>query len=693
MTWAERARGTAAPQVSLDVPPELALDDVSVSQSQRRPPTTKDALSRATDLDPKEKDQLRLHVQLQRKALRIEKEKELESFRHEQMLKRWESGNTAKPSKVIFLSDVVAPARSAPAHPPPADSSLAAQPSSSTTSVAPHRHKNVSAPLSLSAEAPPQHLPSEERKVGKQRMTAKRKKPTDVKLLVLSQREEAFRAIEARIESYSKQSTKHVDVAPLASHVDLLDEDAVDSTKGDFDAVALVAGNQNPESCAECCEPETANPAAAAELVTCTSVMDGRAAADIAEAEIVATIRSLIDKMQATFEQSEASRLAKDENGFASAIKELRHMQRTVHRLMKPRGKAAPGLSSEKAVGLVGKNVSPHDDALKTSTTTKGPTSAQDAEQSSAMREELCPVEEDDAETTAICASLVRNAPVQLFHPTLADLRVGQHPLAHLIDRRSSANPVELDQQGLVRAVDDASSSSKLSTAQEPSGAMSRGASVAPVRFVREYVVNVMTDSLDSAVFSMLRKLVIAQKKLHDTQPQHLKARMRYCTGLRETLRGVLSRKVKLLLISPDVEPVAGEDSVTFLEEFEDSPLLIPHAAGGESGSNKMDDVVQQSLRERALDDASSNLGKQLQRRTVKSLGLDGSVRALVTLCRLKSIPFVFCMGKKRFAYALKIPYAKVSSVAVLSSEGAHDEYRAVVKLASALRDHYQDIR
>jgi ribosomal protein L7Ae-like RNA K-turn-binding protein len=200
-----------------------------------------------------------------------------------------------------------------------------------------------------------------------------------------------------------------------------------------------------------------------------------------------------------------------------------------------------------------------------------------------------------------------------------------------------------------------------------------------------------MTDNLDTVVFTMLRKLVAAQKKLHDTQPQHLKARTRYLTGLRETLRAVLNKKVKLLLIAPDVEPVHGEDAVTFLEEFEDSPLLVLDA--GEQSLGVARDIVAQTLHERALGEASAALGRQLQRRTVKSLGLDGSIRALVTLCRLKGIPFVFCMGRKRFAYAMKVPFAKVSAVAILLSEGANDEYRAVVRMAAGLREQYQLLR
>jgi hypothetical protein len=79
-------------------------DDTKGGILRRRLPTTKDALSRVVDLDAKERDQLRLHVQLQRKAMRQENEAELEKFRHEQMVKRWDAGNTTKPNKVIFLS-------------------------------------------------------------------------------------------------------------------------------------------------------------------------------------------------------------------------------------------------------------------------------------------------------------------------------------------------------------------------------------------------------------------------------------------------------------------------------------------------------------------------------------------------------------------------------------------------------------
>lgn len=116
---------------------------------------------------------------------------------------------------------------------------------------------------------------------------------------------------------------------------------------------------------------------------------------------------------------------------------------------------------------------------------------------------------------------------------------------------------------------------------------------------------------------------------------------------------------------------------------------MLPHGANPSAASSTAD-VVAHTLAERAKQELSQSLGKQLQRKTVRSLGHDGSIRALVTLCRLKSIPFVCCMGRKRFAYAMKVPYAKIAAVAILSSDGANDKYRAVVSMTRHLRAAYQ---
>jgi selenocysteine insertion sequence-binding protein 2 len=163
---------------------------------------------------------------------------------------------------------------------------------------------------------------------------------------------------------------------------------------------------------------------------------------------------------------------------------------------------------------------------------------------------------------------------------------------------------------------------------------------------IREYCRNTLTDELDRLAFGFLHKLQSAQKKLKQQQPLHFMARRRYVSGLREVLKGVQSSKVRVLLVAPDVEPVEGVVTDT-------ATMMATH------------------------------------RPTVKAMGLEGTVRSILSVCEAKGVPWVCCLSRKRLGHSLRMGSSTVSVVAVLSAEGAYEEYRQLVVLAHAQREEY----
>jgi ribosomal protein L7Ae-like RNA K-turn-binding protein len=220
---------------------------------------------------------------------------------------------------------------------------------------------------------------------------------------------------------------------------------------------------------------------------------------------------------------------------------------------------------------------------------------------------------------TVSCSAVRRK---RNFYPTMLQLGVGLHPLASMLDTRDS-KPTKPDADETPPII---------ATHQTRHCGL-----------VREYCVNLMTNDLDSAAASLLRKLQGAQKKLKSEQPLHLRARMRFQCGLREVARSIIAKRVRLVLVAPDVEPVVNErEQLADAAPLVDVPKIVAEA--------------------------------QTTRR-----GIDGTVRTIIDLCSERSIPWACCLSREAMGRALKLGRSQVSVVAILSADGAYDEYRSVV--------------
>lgn len=439
---------------------------------------TKDELAAAVYMNPHEKDQFRLHLQMQNKAKRAEQEREVEAFRHEQMLRRWEKGDSAKPSKVIYLSDmleVVTPQPSAASRPPlvvtgflgleeakAASASAKAKrkvvvdappvvrstasadapkeqkvPSRSAEKGAllldgkpPARTSLIAAPAS---SLPQQHLTSTERKQGKQSLLRKRKPPTDVKYMVLRERQKVFEDLEAKLALLAQQTSGALPAAEMKEECPAQGEEPQEETQGTEDD--HIEGNSEHSDGGGDEPVEVLVHGAEADPEAAPSAPQ-TAAPQPAAAVGVAKVRALIDAMGQRYAEAQRLRAAGDTAGCQLLLTKLAGMQRNVHSLMKRfAAKAAKATLSA------------------TTAADEAPTASAeiDAPEGEAAQE--------DHETAAIGAPLLTQActasgPFLYFHPSLASAKVGQHPHAHFVDRRTGRKPQDLPQE-MVRSLDN----------------------------------------------------------------------------------------------------------------------------------------------------------------------------------------------------------------------------------------------
>jgi ribosomal protein L7Ae-like RNA K-turn-binding protein len=151
-------------------------------------------------------------------------------------------------------------------------------------------------------------------------------------------------------------------------------------------------------------------------------------------------------------------------------------------------------------------------------------------------------------------------------------------------------------------------------------------------RLIRDYVTNALSRPLDKATKAVFGKLHAAQVKLRRTQPLKYKKNLRYVLGLRETVRGISVKRIRLVVLAPDVEAVK--------------------CAGG----------------------------------------LDDTIRGIIECCQEHGVPFYFALSRQSIAHAFLQFSNKVSCVGVYNADGAYDEMRAAVALANAAKAEYIDI-
>lgn len=244
------------------------------------------------------------------------------------------------------------------------------------------------------------------------------------------------------------------------------------------------------------------------------------------------------------------------------------------------------------------------------------------------------------------------------FHPdtTLLLPTASMHPDT-AIDTRTGRYPTKLDAasiKAIIAACDAQEESATAAQETVVSGKL-------PKLVVARYCRNVITDQLDDLAFTVLQALFCEQRDLRKKKPLHFSSRMKYVSGLQETMKYLRSGRLKLVLLAADIE--VGEDgcSVTQqLQQKEKEPPAAPKA-----------------------------------RRRFQSL--DEGVRMVMELCdgavsptgNVSHIPCVTCLSRKRMSYALFAKGSSISCVGILGTDRNTEALRALRLYGARCLDKY----
>jgi ribosomal protein L7Ae-like RNA K-turn-binding protein len=154
-----------------------------------------------------------------------------------------------------------------------------------------------------------------------------------------------------------------------------------------------------------------------------------------------------------------------------------------------------------------------------------------------------------------------------------------------------------------------------------------------PVAELRSYCKQLITPELNAAVTALLQKLKFFQDRLKAQDAVKAKMRRRFVLGLREVRRGVLARKVKCVIMTPNIEKV--------------------EAHGG------LDSFITQIITECEKDREDGDEDIEIDK-----------------------IPLVFALTRNKLGKALGKPMT-LSVVGLYDVNGAFEEYKEVLKLAA----------
>ena len=154
---------------------------------------------------------------------------------------------------------------------------------------------------------------------------------------------------------------------------------------------------------------------------------------------------------------------------------------------------------------------------------------------------------------------------------------------------------------------------------------------------MREYCKQVIAPGLNVAVTALLQKLKFFQDRLKAQDPVKAKMRKRFVLGLREVRRGVLSRKVKCVIMTPNIEQVGSQ--------------------GGLDGF--VSDIMTECEKDR--EDGDENI-------------------------EIDRIPLVFALTRNKLGKALGKPMT-LSVVGLYDVNGAFEEYKEMLSHAATGRE------
>lgn len=90
------------------------------------------------------------------------------------------------------------------------------------------------------------------------------------------------------------------------------------------------------------------------------------------------------------------------------------------------------------------------------------------------------------------------------------------------------------------------------------------GISILQVGESCRYCTNMLTPGLNDSLEKFLREITRLQKRFHEKNPNKSKYKRRYYSGLKEVRKHIELKKIKFVIIAPDVEKVDLEGEQKF---------------------------------------------------------------------------------------------------------------------------------
>ncbi|XP_059140026.1 uncharacterized protein LOC131928117 [Physella acuta] len=150
-------------------------------------------------------------------------------------------------------------------------------------------------------------------------------------------------------------------------------------------------------------------------------------------------------------------------------------------------------------------------------------------------------------------------------------------------------------------------------------------------RRFREYCTQILDKDIDQCCTSLLQDLVKFQDRMYHKDPVKAKTKRRVVLGLREVTKHLKLKKIKCVVISPNLEKIQSKG------------------------------------------------------------GLDEALNNILNMCQDQSVPFVFALGRRALgrACAKLVP---VSVVGIFNYEGCEPKYNSLISLTAAAREAYNEM-
>ncbi|CAK8696086.1 selenocysteine insertion sequence-binding protein 2-like isoform X2 [Clavelina lepadiformis] len=150
-------------------------------------------------------------------------------------------------------------------------------------------------------------------------------------------------------------------------------------------------------------------------------------------------------------------------------------------------------------------------------------------------------------------------------------------------------------------------------------------------RRYREYCSQMLDKQIDETCTIILQKLVQFQDRLYQRDPVKAKMRRRLVMGLREVTKHLKLKKLKCVIISPNLEKIQSKG------------------------------------------------------------GLDDALQQILSLCQAQNVTYIFALGRKAMGRAVS-KLVPVSIVGIFDYSGVEDHYKKLVELVVDAQNKYQEM-